>query len=165
MEAPLPEALQEHLGQVAPPSSVQWWASSGLPAIPAAIGDPEGHRLAFVVDGSMELETKEPAHGATTTLGRTWEDPVTAGGRYGRWPAWCCRHHRCRLSGHRKNAAAGKIVGEFCKAAWVLVPEAIKPEILQSLWAEMGNSTRMKSFSPREGLPPLMCWRVEGIRW
>ena len=36
--------------------------SNGWPDIPIAPCDPEGHGLAPVVDGQMELEAKEPAN-------------------------------------------------------------------------------------------------------
>ena len=45
---------------------------------PAAVGNPEGHELALVVDEQTEREAQEPVHGGVTTLGQPWEDPVAA---------------------------------------------------------------------------------------
>ena len=55
--------------------------------------------------------------------------------------------------------------GEFCKALPVLLCEAIVPDMLEVLSAEMWNSTMMESISARESLPSLMGWRPEGSRW
>ena len=53
-----------------------------------------GHELALVVDEQMELEAKEPAHGAATTLGQTPENPVAARESL----PW---RHRCREEGSK----------------------------------------------------------------
>ena len=46
--------------------------------VTASICDREGRDLALVVDEQMELEAKEPAHGAAATLGHPLEEPVAA---------------------------------------------------------------------------------------
>ena len=83
VKAPLPESLQQRLGNIAFISKDLPLQSSGhilkrVAVVSAAIRNPEGHDLALVIDEQMELEAKEPAHGGTTTLGQPLEDPVPA---------------------------------------------------------------------------------------
>ena len=49
-----------------------------LAVIGAAIGNPEGHDLALMVNEQVELEAEEPAQGGAATLGQSSEDPVAA---------------------------------------------------------------------------------------
>ena len=83
VKAPLPEALQQRLGQIAfiskdLPLQSSTQGLKRVAVVTASICDPEGHDLALVVDEEMELEAKEPAHGGTITPGHPLEDPVPA---------------------------------------------------------------------------------------
>ena len=78
VQAPLPEALQQRLGQIAFISKDLPLQSSGhglkrFAVISAASRHSEGHDLAFVIDEQMELAAKEPAHGGTTRLAIPWQ--------------------------------------------------------------------------------------------
>ena len=81
VKAPLPEALQQLLGNMAFISKDLPLQSSGhilkwFAVVSAASRHPEGQDLALVMDEQMELAAKEPAHGGTTTPGHTLADPV-----------------------------------------------------------------------------------------
>ena len=83
VKAPLPESLQQRLGNMALISKDLPLPSSGhilkrFAVVSASIRHPEGHDPALVIDEQMELEAKAPAHGGTTTLGHPLENPVPA---------------------------------------------------------------------------------------
>ena len=83
MKAPLPESLQQPLGNMAFISKDLPLQSSGhglkrFAVVSSSIRNPEGHDPALVIDEQMELAAKEPAHGSTTTPGHPLEDPVPA---------------------------------------------------------------------------------------
>ena len=83
VKAPLPESLQQRLGNMALISKDLPLQSSGhilkrFAVVSASIRNPEGHDPALVIDAQMELEAKEPAHGGRTTLGHPLENLVPA---------------------------------------------------------------------------------------
>ena len=68
VKAPLPESLQQQLGNIALISKDLPLQSSGhllkrFAVVSASIRNSEGHDLDLVIDEQMDLEAKEPAHG------------------------------------------------------------------------------------------------------
>ena len=94
----------------------------------------------------MELEAKEPVHGAAATLGQSLEDPVTADapilanrqlGALGTGDSRLLASEvmqqqvRQQQAGHQSHKPA--ITGESLKAGPVLLPEAVSQKCLKPL--------------------------------
>ena len=152
VQTPLPEALQQRLGQIAFISKDLPLQSStqGLKrfaVVSAASRNPEGHDLALVIDEQMELEAKEPAHGGTTTPGQPLADPVPADSCIvadrqlgtvdkvdaGPLPTETMQQQVKGQQQSRLQAHKPAIAGEVSEAVPILLAEAVEPEMLAIL--------------------------------